>query len=34
MTDAARQGAETNAEKVLAGICAVLMEKMPEKAAP
>ena len=34
MTDAARHGAETNAEKVLAGICAVLMEKMPEKAAP
>ncbi len=32
MIDAARLGAEANAEKVLAGICDVLMEKMPEKA--
>ncbi len=32
MIDAARLGAETNAEKVLVGICDVLMEKMPEKA--
>jgi 3-deoxy-D-manno-octulosonic-acid transferase len=32
MIDAARLGAETNAEKVLTGICDLLMEKMPEKA--